>query len=240
MAEEEGSSLSRWSRRKAVARSGVQQPKVPAASPTQASTAPSAQAVLASDPAVQEPPAAAPPVDARADQTASPTPVAPPTLADVATLTRDSDFSRFVAGNVSPEVKNAALKQLFTDPHFNVMDGLDIYIGDYNTPDPLPPGMLRQMVQSQLLGIFDDEKPDHAAAATPALDATPNAASTPTPDESVDPALTVSTEPTPTDRIAPPPNHEDPDLQLQPDDATGRPAVAAGAGEDPGRTHRGP
>jgi hypothetical protein len=38
------------------------------------------------------------------------------------------------------------------------MDGLDTYIDDYGKPDPLPAGMLRQMVQSQLLGLFDDEK----------------------------------------------------------------------------------
>jgi hypothetical protein len=40
---------------------------------------------------------------------------------------------------VAPEVKNAAFKKLFADPHFNVMDGLDIYIDDYSKPDPLPP-----------------------------------------------------------------------------------------------------
>ena len=43
------------------------------------------------------------------------------------------------------DVRNAAMKKLFADPHFNVMDGLDIYIGDYTQPDPLPEGMLAQM-----------------------------------------------------------------------------------------------
>jgi hypothetical protein len=36
-------------------------------------------------------------------------------------------------------VRNAALKKLFTDPHFNVMDGLDVYIDDYGKPDPCRP-----------------------------------------------------------------------------------------------------
>jgi hypothetical protein len=58
---------------------------------------------------------------------------------------------------VDPDVKNAALKKLFTDPHYNVMDGLDIYIDDYGKPDPLPAGMLRKMAQSKFLGLFDDE-----------------------------------------------------------------------------------
>jgi hypothetical protein len=81
----------------------------------------------------------------------------PPTLADTAQLTPDSDFQPFMAKDVASEVRNAAMKKLFTDPHFNVMDGLDIYIGDYNTPDPLPPAMLRQMVGAQFLGLWDDE-----------------------------------------------------------------------------------
>jgi hypothetical protein len=76
-----------------------------------------------------------------------------PTLTDVEQLTPDSDFSTFMTQGVSPEVRNAAMKKLFTDPHYNVMDGLDIYIGDYNTPDPLPAGMLAKMVGAQFLGL---------------------------------------------------------------------------------------
>ena len=78
----------------------------------------------------------------------------PPTLADVATLTRESDYSRFVAPEVDGEVKNAALKKLFGDPRFNVMDGLDVYIDDYSKPDPLPASMLRQMAQAAFLGLI--------------------------------------------------------------------------------------
>ena len=42
------------------------------------------------------------------------------------------------------------------------MDGLDTYIDDYGKPDPLPAGMLRQMAQSQVLGLFDDEPTEPA------------------------------------------------------------------------------
>ena len=108
-------------------------------------------------------PAAPPPPALVATQ--PPAAVAPaPTLDDVAALSMQSDYSRFVAHGVAPEVKNAALKKLFTDPHFNLMDGLDTYIDDYGKPDPLPAGMLRKMVQSQLLGLFDDEKTADAAS----------------------------------------------------------------------------
>ena len=95
----------------------------------------------------------------------------PPTLADVDALTTQSDYTRFISRDVAPEVKQAALKKLFTDPHFNVMDGLDTYIDDYGKPDPLPAGMLRKMMQSQLLGLFDHEKKAEAAEAADAADA---------------------------------------------------------------------
>jgi len=130
-----------------------------------------------------------------------------PTLADVQQLTTDSDYSAFVARSVAPDVRNAALKKLFTDPHFNVMDGLDTYIGDYNTPDPLPPGMLRKMVQSQLLGLFDDEKPAQPPDTPP-----------PAPESTL-------------------PANENPPVQLQPVDDARRPAAEPGAGPDPTLQH---
>ena len=79
----------------------------------------------------------------------------PATLEDVEKIDRfDPDFSSFMKPDVDPTVQQAALKKMFTDPHFNVMDGLDIYIGDYSKPDPLPPGMLERMVQSDMLQLF--------------------------------------------------------------------------------------
>lgn len=85
-------------------------------------------------------------------------------MQDVAALNAESDFKPFVARAVAPEVRNAAMKKLFADPHFNVMDGLDIYIDDYSIPDPLPASMLRKMASAQFLKLFDDEeKPARAA-----------------------------------------------------------------------------
>jgi len=83
-------------------------------------------------------------------------PVPPPaSLEDVAKIDRlDPDFSAFMRPDVDPAVQQAALKKMFTDPHFNIMDGLDIYIDDYSKPDPLPPGMLERMVQSDMLNLF--------------------------------------------------------------------------------------
>ena len=83
-------------------------------------------------------------------------PAPPPvTLEDVEKIDRfDPDFSAFMRPDVDPTVQQAALKKMFSDPHFNVMDGLDIYIDDYSNPELLPPEMLRGLVQSDLLGIF--------------------------------------------------------------------------------------
>jgi hypothetical protein len=94
-----------------------------------------------------------------------------PTMADVHQLTAESDFSPFVAKNVSPEVRNSAMKKLFTDPHYNVMDRLDIYIDDYSQPDPIPESMLRQMVSAKFLNLFKAEEEAEAAAEKAALEA---------------------------------------------------------------------
>lgn len=98
----------------------------------------------------------------------APTPPEVPelTLEDVRSLTPSSDFKPFMAQQVAPEVRNAAMKTLFADPHYNVMDGLDIYIDDYAKPDPLPAAMLRQMVSAQFLNLFADEPAASAQAPT--------------------------------------------------------------------------
>jgi hypothetical protein len=182
---DDDSFFSRWSRRKAEVRQAAPvAAEVPVAVPAEPA------------PTVIEAPV--PTVVAEEAERVEP----PPTLEDTLALTPASDFTRFVAPDVAPEVKNAALKKLFADPHFNVMDGLDTYIDDYNKPDPLPEGWLRKMVQSQLLGLFaDEEKPPAALAPQP--------------------------EPAPV-----PAAHEDTDLQLQPVDDAGRTGPEPGAGED--------
>lgn len=72
-----------------------------------------------------------------------------PTLADVEGLTAESDYAAFVAKGVDETVKRSAMKKLFALPQFNIMDGLDIYTGDYSQPDPLPPGMLEALVHAR-------------------------------------------------------------------------------------------
>ena len=146
--------MSRWARRKAQARGGepLAEP-VPAALPVRAAL-PVQVPVLSADAAL---------APSEAGELVEQPPAEPlPTFADVAALTRDSDYSRCVGAGVDERVKQAAMKKLFADPHFNVMDGLDTYIDDYGKPDPIPIAMLRRMNQSKFLRLFEDEEEDEA------------------------------------------------------------------------------
>jgi hypothetical protein len=82
------------------------------------------------------------------------TPEAMPTIDDVMKLTKDSDFSAYVKPGIDPQVQQAAMQKLFSDPRYNIMDGLDIYIDDYSKPDPIPLDMLKKLNQSHMLGLF--------------------------------------------------------------------------------------
>ena len=64
---------------------------------------------------------------------------------------------------VGEDVRRAALKKLFSDPHFNVMDGLDVYIDDYSKTEPIPAAMLAGLRQAQ--NIFQWAKEDAEARA---------------------------------------------------------------------------
>lgn len=103
----------------------------------------------------------------------------PTDLPAVETLTGESDFSRFMRSDVPLATRSAAVKKLFADPHFNLMDGLDIYIDDYTKPDPIPAAMLRELAQSRMLNLFDDDPQDKAAVqVAPGETSTPLAAGT--------------------------------------------------------------
>ena len=90
-------------------------------------------------------------------------------LPAIDSLTKESDFSPFMQPDVEPAMRNQAMKKLFTDPHYNIMDGLDIYIDDYGKSDPIPPEMLRMMHQSKFLRLFEDEEKAEAEAAAAAV-----------------------------------------------------------------------
>ena len=142
------------------------------------------------------------------------------TLEDVSKLTPESDFTSYMTQGVSPEVRNAAMKKLLADPHYNIMDGLDIYIGDYNTPDPLPEGMLAKMVGAQFLGLV--KAPEDVAQSAPSEAQSEEASETkqnlPASDTS---SVTLENDPAP---------HDHTHLRLQPDDAPADPETGSSTG----------
>ena len=200
--------FSRWSRRKQGLETQEPIPAQPAPS-----VAPSAQEVTAPGGLVDV-------AASKQAKSAESEPQQPlPTMADVENLTPSSEYQGFMRQGVPGEVRNAAMKKLFTDPHFNVMDGLDIYIGDYNTPDPLPAGMLEKMVGAQLLGLFTPKDPD-IAEGSPLVAQSPQSHTDPTPTMQPPAALPVP-------ELT---KHDDPDLQLQPNDASASPRPGQSAG----------
>jgi hypothetical protein len=96
----------------------------------------------------------------------------PPVVPSVDMLNLDSDYRPFFHPKIEEGVRRAALKKLFSDPHFNVMDGLDVYIDDYSKPDPLPDGMLEQLEQAKKILAWAREDAEDRAKAEAGNDAT--------------------------------------------------------------------
>ncbi len=92
---------------------------------------------------------------------AAPAPQLPP----LDSLSFESDFKAFMHSKVEESVKRAALKKLFSDPRFNVMDGLDVYIDDYSKDDPIPDAMLATLEHARqtLFGPKKEEPADEQA-----------------------------------------------------------------------------
>jgi hypothetical protein len=198
---DDGSFLGRWSRRKQAVREGqpvAEAPRTPEKAPPAPENLP-----VATDSEPKLPGAQAGRPSHATNTIANDIP--PPSLEDTRLLTPESDFKPFMARGVAPEVKNAAMKKLFADPHFNVMDMMDVYVDDYSQPTPIPESVLRQMVSAQFLDLFDEQKNRDKAAA----DAAPPPAG---------------------DSVAHSTHDNDPDLRLQPDDAPGPESPGHGAG----------
>ena len=86
-----------------------------------------------------------------------------PQLPPIDKLTIDSDYRDFFHPKVGEDVRRAALKKLFSDPRFNVMDGLDVYIDDYSKNEPIPAAMLAGLKQAQnILGWAKEDEEQRA------------------------------------------------------------------------------
>jgi len=172
--------VNRWSRRKHAARRGeaLPEPDPPA-------------------PDAEAPPAPVPGADAPA-----------PELPPVESLKGlESDYKDFLRPDVDPATRSAALRKLFGDPHFNQMDGLDVYIDDYSKEDPIPPAMLRALNQARTLGLFEkEEREEEEKRRAEGSTTEPAPATTPTETAAIEPpAEPPPAEPPPVEPTEPPP-----------------------------------
>ena len=135
--------LSRWSKRKLEVRAREKQaedaPELQLSAPFQGSDTNQGNAV--SELADSQPKA----------QTPSQPELPLPTEADLLAVKQGGDIKAFMVDKVSTELKNKAFKALFSRPEFNVMDGLDIYIDDYNKFTPLSQEDIGKMTLSKQL-----------------------------------------------------------------------------------------
>jgi Protein of unknown function (DUF3306) len=146
VSDEIGTRLSRWSQRKLAARRGEAAEDAPR------------------DDVKPAAPAAATPAAEVNPQAADETPVLPP----IEDLTRDSDYTVFLAKNVPESIKNAALRKLWrSDPVFSVLDGLNDYCEDFNAT--YTPITMAQTGYKVGKGYFDEiaEKLEPAADDSP-------------------------------------------------------------------------
>jgi len=120
------------------------------------------------------------PPEASPQQTA-PAPAAAPEppqpLPAVESLTTESDFKPFMAADVAPETRRAALKKLFADARYNVHDPFEAYMEDYTKEDPIPLEMLKRLDHARSV-LFEEPKPAAHAPGTQQAEAPVAAAGT--------------------------------------------------------------
>ena len=122
--------------------------------------------------AKQDASAAQPSAESEAAASAAPGAAATQAPAAGAQPGKGPEYREFFDPRVDEKLRRTALKKLFGEPQFNVMDGLDTYIDDYSKPDPIPEAMLRRLNQAKDLLLFEERKTGdaavYAAAAVPA------------------------------------------------------------------------
>lgn len=119
--QEEGF-LSRWSRRKHVAKTGIDEKPL-----EESLEGPEEEILIAADSDEE-------PSDAALTEEDFPTDSDMPA---VESLDNDSDYSGFMSPKVSDELRNLALRKLFLGGMFNTRDGLDDYDDDFTSFEKL-------------------------------------------------------------------------------------------------------
>ena len=147
--------LTRWSRRKALSREGVDLPE-PVDEVAGDSGSPPGDSGSRNENARPGP------AEQRDGQGAEAL-AAAPELPPIESLGEDSYYGAFLASDVPADLQRNALRKLFQSPKFNVRDGLDDYDLDFSSPEPLGDIVTAEMRHrlrvelERLAGLDDDE-----------------------------------------------------------------------------------
>ena len=158
MSADSESFLARWSRRKLAAEREVERPAE--------RLAPDAAAAVPTKDGSERVAGGAPvpaPTPERVPAAANEVPLPPIETLDGLR----SDYQAFFQQPVADELRRAALKKLFADPHFNQMDMLDVYVDDYTQFESLSDAM-RLRLPSARDFLLDSERAALEAAEAPA------------------------------------------------------------------------
>ena len=147
--------LTRWSRRKALSREGVELPEPVDEVVHDGESAPG-DSVSRNKDDRQDP-------AGQGDGQGEEAPTASPVLPPIESLGEDSDYSAFLASDVPADLQRKALRKLFQSPKFNVRDGLDDYDLDFSSPEPLGDIVTAEMrhrlrVELERLARLEDEE----------------------------------------------------------------------------------
>lgn len=129
--EQDENFLSRWSRRKQASREGrdVAQPPLPADAPVEAGRGREASDTRAEQ---QRPDAASDPGEALSGDEAE-----APELPPIDSLTGESDYGPFMRPGVDPALRRLALRKMWQNPKYAVVDDLDPFRADFAAFTPL-------------------------------------------------------------------------------------------------------
>jgi hypothetical protein len=147
--------LTRWSRRKALSREGVELPE-PVDELAGDSGSPPGDSGSRNENARPGP-------AGQGDGQGAEAPAAAPELPPIESLGEDSDYGAFLASDVPADLQRKALRKLFQSPKFNVRDGLDDYDLDFSSPEPLGDIVTAEMrhrlrVELERLAGLDDDR----------------------------------------------------------------------------------
>ncbi|WP_345868248.1 DUF3306 domain-containing protein [Shewanella algae] len=92
-------------------------------------------------------------------------------LPDPSGIEVGGSFASFMAKNVDPAVKTAALRTLWKQPHFNEIDGLLEYALDYSNQPKLTAEASAELAKKVFRHVLEKEEPEEAEEALAETDA---------------------------------------------------------------------